>query len=50
MPKRKGELGVKDLGLFNESLLAKWCWVLFNDKDSLWKLVIELKYEVGRVL
>lgn len=50
VPKRKGELGVKDLGFFNESLLAKWCWALFNDKDSLWKLVIELKYEVGRVL
>ena len=32
----KGGLGVRRLGEFNISLLGKWCWRLFVDKDGLW--------------
>ena len=28
-------LGIKDLGMFNESLVAKWRWNLVHTKDSL---------------
>lgn len=33
--KSHGRLGIKDLGMFNESLVAKWRWNLVHTKDSL---------------
>ncbi|KAK2422417.1 hypothetical protein QL285_032952 [Trifolium repens] len=48
-PKVEGGLGVKDLLLFNLSLLAKWRWRLLVEDGSLWKKVLEAKYGgVGR--
>jgi hypothetical protein len=35
----KGGQGVKDLLLFNLSLLAKWHWHLLVEDGSLWKKV-----------
>ncbi|MCI15623.1 LINE-1 reverse transcriptase like, partial [Trifolium medium] len=43
-PKKEGGLGVKDLLLFNVSLLAKWRWRLLVEDGSLWKKVLEAKY------
>ena len=36
LPKKEGELGVKNIKLFNITLLAKWRWCLFFNEDSLW--------------
>ncbi|WJX66218.1 hypothetical protein P8452_50797 [Trifolium repens] len=48
-PKKDGGLGVKDLKIFNLSLLAKWRWRLLADDKPQWKLVLEAKYgSVGR--
>ncbi|MCI15296.1 putative ribonuclease H protein, partial [Trifolium medium] len=50
-PKVDGGLGVKDLLLFNVSLLAKWRWCLLVEDGSLWKKVLEAKYgRVGRLI
>ncbi|MCH88010.1 LINE-1 reverse transcriptase like [Trifolium medium] len=47
--KKDGGLGVKDLKLFNLSLLAKWRWRLLTEDKPQWKLVLEAKYGcVGR--
>lgn len=42
-PREQGGLGVKDLALFNEALLAKWKWNMFHDMESLWVGVLESK-------
>ncbi|PNY07585.1 ribonuclease H [Trifolium pratense] len=42
--KKDGGLGVKNLKLFNLSLLAKWRWRLLEEDKSRWKLVLEAKY------
>jgi hypothetical protein len=43
-PKREGGLGIKDLRLMNNSLLAKWRWKLLHEDNELWKKVILAKY------
>jgi hypothetical protein len=35
---------VKDLKVFNLSLLAKWRWRLLSEDNPQWKLVLEAKY------
>lgn len=35
-PRSHGGLGIKDLKLFNETLLAKWRWHLFHQRNTLW--------------
>ena len=42
--KKEGELGVKDLYLFNLSLLGKWVWRLRSKDDPLWKRILRAKY------
>nr|KYP48155.1 Putative ribonuclease H protein At1g65750 family [Cajanus cajan] len=42
--KNQGGLGIKDIILFNESLLGKWRWNLFHDSNSLWVKLLESKY------
>jgi hypothetical protein len=37
---------VKDLKVFNLSLLAKWRWRLLADDKPQWRLVLEAKYGV----
>jgi hypothetical protein len=42
--KLKGGLGVRDVRLFNVSLLAKWRWRLLQPGGSLWKEVLVARY------
>jgi len=39
------DLGVKDIKLFNEALLAKWKWKMATESNGLWKQVLESKYK-----
>lgn len=39
-----GGLGIKDLSLFNKSLLGKWRWRFLSEPDHLWCQVIKAKY------
>lgn len=39
-----GGLGIKDLSLFNKSLLGKWRWGFATEPDNLWCRVIKSKY------
>jgi hypothetical protein len=43
-PKKDGGLGVKNLMLFNVSLLAKWRWRLLSERDSEWARVLVARY------
>jgi len=31
-----GGLGIKNLKIWNKALIAKYFWILFTDKTSLW--------------
>lgn len=42
--KEQGELGVKELTLFNKALLGKWMWQFLIKRGSLWVRVLESKY------
>ena len=44
LPKEHGGLGVKDINVFNASLLGKWKWNLFHSQGELWTRVLESKY------
>lgn len=47
-PKERGGLGIKDLDLFNLSLLGKWRWRLLVEKEAPWCHIIQSRYgEVG---
>lgn len=43
-PKSKGGLGVRNLEVFNLSLLGKWKWRLLNDSNALWWQVVKERY------
>ena len=43
-PKDGEGLGVRDIDLFNISLLGKWRWRLLDGGHSLWKEVLTAKY------
>ncbi|GAU48580.1 hypothetical protein TSUD_369510 [Trifolium subterraneum] len=45
LPKDKGGLGVKDLELFNQSLLCKWKWRLLVDTGAVWYGLLRFRYE-----
>jgi hypothetical protein len=44
VPIEKGGLGVKNLRLFNQSLLGKWLWRYGKERDAFWRQVVEVKY------
>nr|KYP59667.1 Putative ribonuclease H protein At1g65750 family [Cajanus cajan] len=50
LPKEKGGLGVKNIILFNRSLLAKWRWNLFHQSSSMWAQVLQSRYRGGHNL
>nr|KYP34281.1 Putative ribonuclease H protein At1g65750 family [Cajanus cajan] len=43
-PKKEGGLGIKKLDAFNEALLAKWRWGLFQQPESMWARILLSKY------
>lgn len=47
--KEDGGLGIKDLGCFNRSLLAKWRWRMISGEKGLWKSVLLSRYGDGVV-
>ena len=42
--KRKGGMGIKSLSKMNKALLSKWNWRFANDRNSLWRKVIAIKF------
>jgi hypothetical protein len=38
-------LGVRNLIQFNQALLGKWLWCFGMERDALWRLVVEAKYD-----
>ena len=43
-PLSSGGLGIRNLRLFNVALLGKWLWRFGQERDALWRQVIEVKY------
>ena len=44
VPKKKGGMGFRDLHSFNLAMLAKQCWRLIHNPDSLCAQVLGAKY------
>ena len=44
LEKSRGGLGVRGLSVMNQALLCKWCRRFANERDSLWRLVINTKF------
>ena len=42
-PLQNGGLGVRNLVLFNQSLLGNWLW-RYVEREALWRRVIDTKY------
>ena len=43
LEKKKGGLGVRNLALMNSAILCKWNWRYANEREALWRRVINLK-------
>ena len=43
-PLSSGGLGIKKQRIFNVALLGKWLWRFGQERDALWRQVIEVKY------
>lgn len=46
-PIEEGSLGIKNLKVFNESLLGKWVCKIRNERSSLWYRALSCRYMVG---
>ncbi|CAJ2656714.1 unnamed protein product [Trifolium pratense] len=44
LPKEQGDLGVKNLELFNVALLSKWKWRGIVEKDAIWYDLLHYRY------
>ncbi|CAJ2643768.1 unnamed protein product [Trifolium pratense] len=44
LPKDRGGLGIKNLDLFNQSLLCKWKWRGISDENALWSTLLKYRY------
>jgi hypothetical protein len=44
-PIKSGGLGVRNFIQFNQAFLGKWLWRYAMDREALWRLVIETKYD-----
>jgi hypothetical protein len=45
---KSGGLGVRNLLQFNRALLGKWLWRYAMDREALWRLVVDAKYNSSR--
>jgi hypothetical protein len=45
-PVPRGGLGIKNLMLFNKTLLGKWLWRFGQEENSLWRQVIVMQYGI----
>lgn len=45
LQKVEGGLGVKNLKVFNMSLLAKWQWRMLNGKEAIWNKLMDFRYQ-----
>ncbi|XP_004308581.1 PREDICTED: uncharacterized protein LOC101295867 [Fragaria vesca subsp. vesca] len=43
-PKLEGRMGIRDLHHFNMALLAKQCWQLVHDPNSVWAKILKARY------
>lgn len=43
-PIEEGSLGIKNLKVFNESLLGKWVCKIRNERSSLWYRALSCRY------
>jgi hypothetical protein len=43
-PKKRRGLGIKNLELFNSSLLCKWKWRCVSDKEAPWRELLNFRY------
>jgi hypothetical protein len=43
--KQTGGLGIRNLIQFNQALLGKWLWRNTTNRELLWRLVVETKYD-----
>ena len=48
LPLQNGGLGIKNLRLFNQTLLGKWIWHFGTEREFLWRKVIVAKYGCDR--
>nr|KYP51173.1 Putative ribonuclease H protein At1g65750 family [Cajanus cajan] len=48
--KKNGGLGIKSITMFNDALLAKWRWGLWQQRGHLWVELLQSKYEGWRGL
>lgn len=37
-------MGIKDIRMFNATLLTKWKWRLLSEKKGMWKYILISKY------
>ena len=42
--KEEGGLGIRCLETFNEALLCKWRWRFLEDKETLWRPLLDYRY------
>ena len=42
---QSGGLAIRDLRSFNKALLGTWLWWYGSERDALWRLVVDAKYE-----
>ena len=49
-PNEMEGLGIRDIGNFNTTLLAKWKWTLGVEDHGVWKQILDSKYGSWRVL
>jgi hypothetical protein len=47
-PKEFGGLGILNTQIFNECLIVKWIWKIYQHKESLWVRLLDAKYMRGR--